>query len=103
MPPGDIPERWRRPRAIPSERAPLAPNISRVQIVRLDAAGEREVGRFDQEAERRYVVNDLVEHPDDADLWLVCSVEPAEPPYSKRVTWIYVGRPESDPRFPNPS
>jgi hypothetical protein len=64
---------------------------------------ERTCGRFDHEAARPYTVNDLVEHPDDADLWLVCSVEPAEAPYSERVTWIYVGRPDTKPDIAEPS
>ena len=67
-----------------------------LEIVLLDGE-EHETGRFDHATERRYTINELVDHPDDGDLWLVCAVEPAEPPYAERVTWIYVGRTDDMP------
>ena len=69
----------------------------RVQVVLIDD-DDREVGRLDQTTDLRYQVNDLGEHPDERDLWLVCAVEPGEPPYTQHATWIYVGRNDADRR-----
>jgi len=76
--------------------------VARLQIVLLDD-NERESGRFDHDTDHRYTLNELVEHPENGDLWLVCAIEQAEPPFAQRVTWIYVGHPEAGANLAKPS
>ena len=70
-----------------------------MEILLLDGE-ERETTRYEHQTDGRCELNQLAELPHEPDLYLVCAIEPGEPPFEERVTCVCVGYTDDMRRLP---